>query len=103
MRIDLYTLPLHINYGGILQCYALQTVLQRMGHEVVVLNRRGPKERLSLWLFLLRCVSVIKCIIRRYLLGQKQWAIIKPWAFNYTPFLQNNYQRPLPTYLVPFA
>ena len=58
MRIDLYTLPLHINYGGILQCYALQTVLQRMGHEVVVLNRRGPKERLSLWLFLLRCVEL---------------------------------------------
>ena len=103
MRIDLYTLPLHINYGGILQCYALQTVLQRMGHEVVVLNRRGQKERLSLWLFLLRCVSVFKCIIRRYLLGQKQWAIIKPWAFNYTPILQNDYQRPLPTYLVPFA
>ena len=85
MRIDLYTLPLHINYGGILQCYALQTVLQRMGHEVVVLNRRGPKERLSLWLFLLRCVSVIKCIIRRYILGQKQWAIIKPWATWYVP------------------
>ena len=68
-----------------MQCYALQTVLQRMGHEVVVLNRRGPKERLSLWLFLLRCVSVIKCIIRRYILGQKQWAIITPWATWYVP------------------
>ena len=68
-----------------MQCYALQTILQRMGHEVVVLNRRGPKERLSLWLFLLRCVSVIKCIIRRYILGQKQWAIIKPWATWYVP------------------
>lgn len=30
------TLPLHTNYGGILQAYALQTVLERMGHEVVV-------------------------------------------------------------------
>lgn len=68
-----------------MQCYALQTILQRMGHEVEVLNRRGPKERLSLWLFLLRCVSVIKCIIRRYILGQKQWAIIKPWATWYVP------------------
>jgi len=40
------TLPLHTNYGGILQAYALQTVLQRMGHEVVVVDldqtlRRG--------------------------------------------------------------
>ena len=27
MRIAIITLPLHINYGGILQAYALQTVL----------------------------------------------------------------------------
>ena len=85
MKLAIVTQPLFDNYGGILQCYALQTILQRMGHEVVVLNRRGPKERLSLCLFLLRCVSVIKCIIRRYILGQKQWAIIKPWATWYVP------------------
>ena len=34
MRIAIVTLPLHTNYGGILQAYALQTVLQRMGCEV---------------------------------------------------------------------
>ena len=38
MRIGILTLPLHTNYGGILQAYALQTVLERMGHEVEVLN-----------------------------------------------------------------
>lgn len=85
MKLAIITQPLFDNYGGILQCYALQTILQRMGHEVVVLNRKGQKERLSLWMFLLRCVSVIKCIIRRYILGQKQWAIIKPWATWYEP------------------
>lgn len=37
MRIAILTLPLHTNYGGILQAYALQTVLERMGHEVKVL------------------------------------------------------------------
>lgn len=46
MRIAILTLPLNTNYGGILQAYALQTVLQRMGHEVVVADldqtlRRG--------------------------------------------------------------
>lgn len=42
MRIGILTLPLHTNYGGILQAYALQTVLERMGHEVHVIekNRR---------------------------------------------------------------
>lgn len=40
MRIGILTLPLCTNYGGNLQAYALQTVLQRMGHEVVVLDVR---------------------------------------------------------------
>lgn len=39
MRIGILTLPLHTNYGGILQAYALQTVLKRMGHEAVLLDR----------------------------------------------------------------
>ena len=34
MRIGILTQPLHANYGGILQNYALQTILKRMGHEV---------------------------------------------------------------------
>lgn len=39
MRIAILTLPLYTNFGGILQCYALQTVLERMGHQVQVLAR----------------------------------------------------------------
>lgn len=38
MNIGILTLPLHTNYGGILQAYALQTVLERMGHQVVVFD-----------------------------------------------------------------
>lgn len=34
MKIGIITQPLHANYGGILQNYALQQVLKRMGHEV---------------------------------------------------------------------
>lgn len=34
MKIGIVTLPLHTNYGGILQAYALQTVLRRMGYNV---------------------------------------------------------------------
>ena len=39
MKIGILTLPLHTNYGGILQAYALQTVLERMGHEVHVIEK----------------------------------------------------------------
>lgn len=38
MKIGILTLPLHTNYGGILQAWALQTILERMGHEVKVIN-----------------------------------------------------------------
>ena len=37
MRIGIITQPLYKNYGGILQNYALQQVLKRMGHQPVTL------------------------------------------------------------------
>lgn len=40
MKIGILTLPLHTNYGGILQAWALQTVLQRIGHDVEVFGRK---------------------------------------------------------------
>lgn len=50
MKIGILTLPLHANYGGILQAYALQTVLERMGNEVTLIDRTlywgaGPVRR----------------------------------------------------------
>ena len=39
MKIGIFTLPLHTNYGGVLQAYALQTVLEKYGHDVWVINR----------------------------------------------------------------
>ena len=41
MRIGILTLNLHTNYGGILQAYALQTVLERMGHDVKVIRKNN--------------------------------------------------------------
>lgn len=49
MRIGILTLPLHTNYGGILQAYALQTVLERMGHEVVVFDTPNKMPLPPLW------------------------------------------------------
>ena len=39
MKIGILTQPLRYNYGGILQNFALQTVLKRMGHEPVTLDQ----------------------------------------------------------------
>ena len=49
MRIGILTLPLHTNYGGILQAYALQTTLERMGHEVVVFDTPNKCPLPPLW------------------------------------------------------
>lgn len=50
MRIGILTLPLHINYGGILQAYALQTVLERMGHEVHLITIKKKPFSLPLYI-----------------------------------------------------
>lgn len=49
MKIGILTQPLHANYGGILQNYALQQVLKQMGHEVWTIdwgNGSGLRETL---------------------------------------------------------
>lgn len=64
MRIGILTLPLHTNYGGILQAYALQTVLEGMGHKVVVFDTPNEYSLPPLWKLPL-CFAkriVMKCL-----------------------------------------
>ena len=49
MRIAIVTLPLHTNYGGLLQAYALKHCLEGMGHEVTVLDRKVKMPLPALW------------------------------------------------------
>lgn len=64
MRIGILTLPLHTNYGGILQAYALQTVLERMGHEVEVFDR-SYTFHIPFWK---KCLAYPKRILCKYVL-----------------------------------
>lgn len=81
MKIAILTLPLINNYGGKLQCYALQTVLEEMGHEVTVVDRRWPESKTGL--IIRRLGSLAKCVIRRCVLGQKDIVLMAPWAEDY--------------------
>ena len=63
MKIGIITLPLHTNYGGILQAYALQTVLERMGHDVEILEEPHEYKRASLKRYIRRILK--KCIGKR--------------------------------------
>ena len=39
MNVGILTHPQAINYGGILQCYALSVCLEKMGHKAIVIRR----------------------------------------------------------------
>lgn len=45
MEIGIYTLPLHSNYGGVLQAYALQCFLHKLGHNAyfIIHHSVGPQ------------------------------------------------------------
>ena len=73
MRIGILTLSLHTNYGGILQAYALQTILERMGHEVVVFDKKR-EFKLPYWKYPL---AYIKRAIKKYILKKKNVRIFE--------------------------
>ena len=61
MKIGILTLPFNCNYGGLLQCYALQSFLKGLGHEVVIIKRVFPK-RIS---FKNKTLNLIKLLLGR--------------------------------------
>ena len=66
MKIGILTQPLHWNYGGIIQNWALQQVLKRMGHEPEMIFITGH-DKPNVRLITLRCLSFAKCAIKKYL------------------------------------
>ena len=97
MKIAILTQPLRYNYGGILQNFALQTVLRSMGHEVVTLD---PKRyRFTWWQHIL---LIIRHLIGRYLKRHKSTIIFEQWNIDKTtrvlgknifPFINKNINR----------
>ena len=62
MKIGILTQPLWGNYGGILQNYALQIVLKRLGHTPYTIHYYRQSVT---WHFLLEWIKyIVKCVIR---------------------------------------
>lgn len=72
MRIVIRTLPLHNNYGGVLQNYALQKVLQRLHHTVETLD--NGIEPCPWWLY---CLSWLKTTLLLFTRKRRPFARIK--------------------------
>ena len=69
MRIGIVTEPLRCNYGGVLQNFALQTTLKRLGHQPVTLD--PSVETKPLVSPIRRALSIAKQLTKKYLLGQR--------------------------------
>lgn len=85
MKIQIFTQPLKFNYGGILQAYALQQVLLRLGHDVVTIDRQLPYEHegnstKDKWQ---RVCSFGKCLVRRLILRQRYVLLSNPFSRAY--------------------
>ena len=75
MKIAILTLPLHTNYGGILQAYALQTALERMGHEVTHLQPKVEYPRLHKPVVM--PLVWVKRLYRKYFQGDRQLPVFE--------------------------
>lgn len=91
MRIGILTLPLHTNYGGILQAYALQTVLKRMGHEVVIIDEpirqlKSSKKR------------IFKRVVKK-IIGRPTTIFWEKYSFENYPIVSQNIKKFINQYL----
>jgi hypothetical protein len=92
MKIGILTQPLTNNYGGIIQAYALISILKRFGHEVRIVNRPfKPVSKIR------KVVSFTKRWLVKYILRRD--IIVRVWPTNaeknyieknLTRFIENN-------------
>lgn len=88
MRIGILTQPLRTNYGGLLQAFALQTVLTRLGHEAMILNRCYTNAPDSLVTRMLRIKNIL---IGRDVVCKDENKISKAEE-KISKFIQNRYK-----------
>ena len=90
MKIGIITQPLNINYGGLLQNYALQQVLRSLGYDVYTINRNSFSIHQCSWNIILRWRIkryIKKLIGREYPLTHKETRIVKQ---NCIGFIEEN-------------
>ncbi len=68
MKIGILTLPQETNYGGILQAFALQRTLIKMGHDAITIDRHNCKEYPSIKIHI---AGFCKRLFQHYLQGKR--------------------------------
>lgn len=73
-KIAILTLPLHNNYGGILQNYALQAYLEKLGHKAYTLNYKPQRTKYTTSRLFL---SSMKRLLKK-IMGDKNIIFLNP-------------------------
>lgn len=84
MKIGILTQPLHYNYGGILQNWALQQVLKRIGYEPEMISLTGKCQPRGRFLAI-RSLNLVKCVLKKYLLNYNGIYIYSVFDPQYNP------------------
>ena len=93
MKIGILTQPLQYNYGGLLQNYALQTVLKEAGNECVTLDWQNVYIKPSATKFQKRVALLkhyIKCLINKCPAPKTTFDAFKDNYINSTPKIFNS-------------
>ena len=70
MKLGILTFHYSMNYGSVLQCYALQEIVRMLGYDVEVLDFRSPSHKNCLDNWTLRkLISPLNVFVRRTLWG----------------------------------
>ena len=76
MRIGILTQPLYSNYGGLLQAFAMQEILKRMGHDVLTVDWSNDNSYMR-W-----CIDYCKSLVRCLMMHPVQFPL-SPTKVNY--------------------
>ena len=93
MKIGIITQPLRYNYGGIIQNWALQTVLKRLGHDVVTLDPWPYKELPKVRLPFAYTMRLLKRLMGKRVRIRKERGLNRAYnvkVTNIRPFIDRN-------------
>ncbi|GHT48387.1 MurB family protein [Bacteroidia bacterium] len=85
MKIAILTLPFHINYGGILQAWALNSILKNMGHQVFFIKNRHRSSFRTICRFILGRISK-----EEFLISINRHKYYNIYKMSFDKFTHNN-------------
>ena len=89
MKIGILTFHSELNYGGVLQCWALQTFLDSIGYDVVVIDKRLEDSRnLQVSYLEVSFITRLKWIVKS-LLGSNDFSIWRRAVKTYRFIVRN--------------